>query len=138
MSVHDPEVVTTDGSGAGAVEAGPAEHIDISAERVADGVTVVRVTGEVDMLTAPRLRSEVVERITTGGTLVLDLGGVGFLGSAGLAVLVEAAQRSTREQAAFRVVAVERAVLRPLAATGLGEVFSVHPSVAEALGGDRG
>ncbi|MFF5098689.1 MULTISPECIES: STAS domain-containing protein [Actinosynnema] len=130
--------MTTDGSGTGSVESGPAEHIDISAEQVAEGVTVVRVSGEVDMLTAPRLRSEVVERITPGGVLVLDLGGVGFLGSAGLAVLVEAAQRSTREQAAFRVVAVERAVLRPLAATGLGEVFSVHPSVAEALDADRG
>ena len=124
--------------GSPAVHRDADDQIMLSTRRPAPSQIVIEVGGEVDMLTAPRLRAEVLDRITEGGTLVLDLGGVGFLGSAGLAVLVEAAQRSQRERAAFRIVAVERAVLRPLVATGLGEVFSVHPSVAEALGGERG
>jgi len=49
-------------------------------------------------------------------------------------VLVEAARLATQQSAALKVVATARAVTRPLEATGLGEVFSVHESVDAALG----
>ncbi|WP_246019171.1 STAS domain-containing protein [Saccharothrix australiensis] len=97
---------------------------------------MVAATGEIDMLTAPDLRADVLGRMEDAATLVLDMSSVSFLGSAGLAVLVEASQHAKRRGTAFRVVAVERAVTRPLAATGLGEVFSVYGSVAEALAAD--
>ncbi|MBP2337965.1 STAS domain-containing protein [Saccharothrix coeruleofusca] len=112
---------------------GPGEQIGIGVERVGADVTVVAVTGEIDMLTAPRLRTEVKEQLSTSRAVVLDLSGVSFLGSAGLAVLVEASQQSERGGADFHVVAVARAVTRPLAATGLSGVFNVHPTVAAAV-----
>ncbi|TWP52360.1 STAS domain-containing protein [Lentzea tibetensis] len=85
------------------------------------------------MTTAPGLRTTVGDHSTSGSKLVLDLSRVTFLGSAGLAVLVEASQQTKTRGVELRVVAVERAVTRPLEATGLGDVFSVHPSVESAI-----
>ncbi|GAA0233837.1 hypothetical protein GCM10010492_35840 [Saccharothrix mutabilis subsp. mutabilis] len=131
MTVQDPNVVATSGAASAAAVA--------PAGKAADGVAVVTATGEIDMLTAPDLRADVLGRIDeTPGAVVLDMTGVSFLGSAGLAVLVEASQHAKRRGTAFRVVAVARAVTRPLAATGLGDVFSVYGSVAEAVSADDG
>ncbi|MEU5693810.1 anti-sigma factor antagonist [Actinosynnema sp. NPDC020468] len=135
MTVQDPNVVAT----TGAEPAAPTQRsgqIDITVRQVAEGVAVVAVAGEIDMVTAPELRAGVLEHLESSTTFVLDLSGVSFLGSAGLAVLVEASQHSRRRDAAFRVVAVKRAVIRPLEATGLGDVFSVHDSVDDALAAD--
>lgn len=128
MTVQDPNVVTND------ADPRPEQQlIAISVRHDGNGVTVVSVAGEVDMLSAPELRATVGQHITDGSTLVLDLNGVTFLGSAGLAVLVEAAQQSKTRGVALRVVAADRAVKRPLEATGLGEVFTIHPTVESAV-----
>lgn len=131
MTVQDPNVVAT--SGAESADSTRAGQLGLTTRAAAEGVTVLAVSGEVDMLTAPQLRAAALPRLDADGTLVLDLSGVSFLGSAGLAVLVEASQQAKRRGSEFRVVAVERAVTRPLAATGLGEVFSVFTSVEQAV-----
>lgn len=137
MTVQDPNVVATSGAESAAVGSPRAGQIGLAVRKAGEGVAVVAVSGEIDMLTAPQLRADVLRHLDAGGTLVLDLSGVSFLGSAGLAVLVEASQHSKRRGGDFRVVAVERAVTRPLAATGLGEVFSVYESVDQALEADE-
>jgi anti-anti-sigma factor len=137
VTVQDPDVVATSGAESAAAAGPRAGQIWLTVRTVSEGVTVVAVSGEVDMLTAPQLRADVLPHLDESSTLVLDLSGVSFLGSAGLAVLVEASQHAKRRGAAFRVVAVERAVTRPLAATGLGEVFSVFESVEGALEADE-
>lgn len=123
MTVQDPNVVHHDA----------VPLIDVGVQQLEDGVTVLTVGGEVDMTSAPDLRAVVSEHTTGGSKLVLDLSRVTFLGSAGLAVLVEASQQTKSRGMALRIVAVERAVTRPLEATGLGDVFSVHPSVESAI-----
>ncbi len=132
MTVQDPNVVATSGAGQ---DHPRTPQVVRAVEYPADGVTVVVAGGEVDMLTAPGLRTDVIDRLDAGGTLVLDLSGVSFLGSAGLAVLVEASEHAKRRGTVFRLVAVERAVIRPLAATGLDDVFNVYDSVPAALAG---
>ncbi len=125
MTVQDPNVVDASRN---------EQVIGLAASHPAQDVTVVSVSGEIDMLSAPALRTYVSSNLVDNGTLVLDLTGVSFLGSAGLAVLVEAAQESRTRAIAFSVVAADRAVTRPIVATGLGEVFNVHRSLDEALG----
>lgn len=137
MTVQDPNVVATSGAEPAAATSLRAGQVGLAVRTVTEGVTVVAVSGEVDMLTAPQLRADVLRNLDTSDTLVLDMSEVTFLGSAGLAVLVEASQHGKRRGAAFRVVAVNRAVTRPLAATGLGEVFSVFKSVEQALAADE-
>jgi anti-sigma B factor antagonist len=137
VTVQDPDVVATSGAESAAADTPRAGQIGLTVRTVAEGVTVLSVSGEVDMLTAPQLRADVLRHLDAGDTLVLDLSGVSFLGSAGLAVLVEASQQGKRRGTAFRVVAVERAVTRPLAATGLGDVFGVFESVDQAVRADQ-
>ncbi|MDX3663305.1 STAS domain-containing protein [Streptomyces sp. ID05-26A] len=110
------------------------EQIELKVRQPAPGVTVLAVSGEVDMVSAPALREALVNGLGDGGVFVVDMSSVTFLGSAGLAVLVEAAKLAQQQSAALKVVATARAVTRPLEATGLGEVFSLHPSVDSALG----
>jgi anti-sigma B factor antagonist len=59
---------------------------DFSAERT-DGVLVV--AGEVDMASAPRLRAALSHLAAASGPLTVDLTGVSFLDSAGIAALFE-------------------------------------------------
>jgi anti-sigma B factor antagonist len=97
---------------------------------------VVCADGEVDVLTVGRLRAAVNEalREAAGRPVVVDLTAVTFLGSHGLAALVEAASQAERRSEPLRVVVDEtRAVTRPLQITGLDEVLALYYSVEEAL-----
>ncbi|MBE1470797.1 STAS domain-containing protein [Kibdelosporangium phytohabitans] len=54
---------------------------------------VVNLSGDLDHETAPDVRDQLLPLLADrSGLVVLDLGGLEFLGSAGLAVLVEVAQ----------------------------------------------
>jgi anti-sigma B factor antagonist len=98
-----------------------------------DRVIVVRVRGEVDMVTTPRLHSCLQDQLaTTPQRLVIDLSGVSFLGSSGLAVLVECLDDARERGTDLRLVANSRGVMRPLEATGLTDLFQTYPDVTSA------
>jgi anti-anti-sigma factor len=97
-----------------------------------EGTLVVGVDGELDMLTAPDLRSAVLERLDVTSTIVLALDGVVFLGTSGLAVLIELREHAQRAGATLRLACTERRVLRPLSIAGLHHLFEIHDSVDDA------
>ena len=87
----------------------------------------VSASGEIDSSTAPQLRDRLDEVLDSGITeLVVDLGGVTFLDSAGLCVLAAAHRRAAEEDVVLRVLASHRAVIRPLEITGLWELLGVE------------
>ena len=99
-------------------------------------LAVIRLTGEIDMLTTPALRAKVNEELQGGpSVLILDMLSVEFLGSSGLALLVEALDESRNRDVSLRLVANSRPVSRPLQATGLTDLFALYPSVEDALSG---
>lgn len=63
---------------------------------VIDGRHRVRLEGELDAFTAPEVRAVIAD--AEGGDLVLDLDGVTFIDSSGLAMVVEARQRLQAQQ----------------------------------------
>jgi anti-anti-sigma factor len=105
----------------------------ITLGHTAEGVPVLRVTGEVDMRTAPALRLEVDRAIARRPMLVLDLTGVEFLASAGLSILIELTRRAPETGLRWGAVATGRAVLRPLEAVGMLSVIPVYPTVTDAV-----
>ncbi|WP_307849787.1 anti-sigma factor antagonist [Qaidamihabitans albus] len=107
-----------------------AMHIDV--EHRPEGVVLARISGEVDLLSAPELR-KFVEKTSPDDRLVLDLDGLGFLGSAGLSVLAELAEQWARRACPWAVVATSRVVRRPLEATGLIGQLPVHPTTETAV-----
>ena len=69
---------------------------DLSLETVGPwgDCAVLRVVGEVDLYTAPALRERLAELVAAGVTnVILDTGGVTFLDSSGLGVLVGSHKR---------------------------------------------
>jgi anti-sigma B factor antagonist len=107
-------------------------NIDVAVERIGY-VVVASVSGEVDMLTAPALRQVVDEQIGDCRVLVIDLSGVSFLGSAGLAVLVETSHEAKRREVLLRLVTSSHTVRRPLEITGLTDMLTTFPTLDEAV-----
>ncbi|WP_433869490.1 STAS domain-containing protein [Saccharopolyspora sp. CA-218241] len=96
----------------------------------------VLVSGEIDMLSSPRLREAVDSALDDGPRLlVIDLSEVSLFASAGLSVLVAAHERATGLDVGLRIVAQGRAALRPIQATGLDRKMPVFETRAEALAG---
>ena len=91
-----------------------------------DGAVTVSVAGEVDTFTAPTLRSALDSELERQPPeLVLDLRGIRFLGSGGLAVLVQTQVSADARGIALRLIATTRPVIRPLEVTGLLDLFTV-------------
>lgn len=129
-----PGAPTADTPGGGAADVSEdAQMISIDvAER--DGATVVSVGGEVDMVTTPRLHACLQDRLArTPERLVIDMSGLSFLGSSGLAVLVESLEDARTRGTELRLVCNSRQVVRPLEATGLTELFQTYSDLDSAL-----
>jgi anti-sigma B factor antagonist len=96
-----------------------------------DGRLVVRVGGEIDMLTSPRLRAALFPVVSAAGSdVVIDLDAVTFLGSNGLGVLVELSQQATAVGTRLRLVCANRMAARPLTLTGLDQVLDLYETHA--------
>ena len=88
---------------------------------------VLTVAGEVDSSTAPSFRAVVDSAFADGvPALTIDLDGVTFLDSAGLCVLAGAHRRAVQSGVLLRVVASNRAVIRPLQITGLWSLLDAR------------
>ncbi|MEV0292168.1 STAS domain-containing protein [Nocardia sp. NPDC050710] len=105
---------------------------------VHDGASVLTVAGEVDLATAPALEAA-IEGILGGkpAALIIDLSGVSFLASAGMAALVAAHQRAG-EATTIAVVADGPATSRQLKMTSLDQVFALYSTLDAALTALRG
>jgi anti-sigma B factor antagonist len=98
-----------------------------------DETVVIAVGGEVDLLTAPQVEQAIFRALDQQpAVLVIDLLGVTFLASAGLAALMKAHEKAA-SVTQLRVVAAGSATLRPLEVTGLDKPLSVFTSRDEAL-----
>ncbi len=94
--------------------------------------TVLTVTGEVDLATAPALENAIDAALAgKPAALVIDLSAVSFLASAGMAVLVGVHKRAAGTR--LVIVADGPATSRQLKMTNLDQVFSLHSTLAEAL-----
>lgn len=97
---------------------------------------VVSATGEIDVFTAPQLEQE-LGRLTSDGRhdLVVDLSGVDFLDSTGLAVLVKTLKRVKEADGSLAVVVSHDRVAKVFRLTGLDTLIPLHPDVESALAG---
>lgn len=109
--------------------------IDFVVESRTEGPwTVIDVTGEVDMFTAPKLREKLVQTVDQGAyKIIVNLEGVSFMDSTGLGTLVGGLKRVKEHDGTLGLVCSSRPVLRVLTITGLNNVFPIHESVEQAL-----
>jgi len=94
---------------------------------------VVSFRGEVDLEHSPAAREVLLSCVRTGRNLAVDLSGVEYIDSSGIASLVEAFQESRKRGSRFCLVAVSPSALRVFELARLDRVFTLHDSVEEAL-----
>jgi anti-sigma B factor antagonist len=88
--------------------------------------SVVRVEGDLDVATAPALLDAGMTVIDRTGALVLELGGLTFLDSSGLAALVRLHKRLADHTGRLVLRALPANARRILDITGLAEVFTIE------------
>lgn len=102
------------------------------------GVPVVKVSGELDLLSAPRFRSALEEAVSGvpahdhPAIVVADLGGVEFMDSSGVNALVGATRTFMDGGGKVRLVTKASPVVRTIEITGLDQIFEVYPDVSSA------
>lgn len=95
---------------------------------------VLRITGEIDVYTAPELRERVVHLIDNGTRhLIIDLSQVTFLDSTGLGALVGSLKRLRTHGGSLKLVTSTERVMEIFRITGLNRAFALYPSVDDAM-----
>ncbi len=100
----------------------------VSVDQDPDGV-LVTVRGELDTYTAPRLRERLDDVIEQNGhsTLRLELSGMSFVDSSGLAVFVDALKKTRQRGGAFCLQSPNPATSKVLEISGLDRIFEIQP-----------
>ena len=95
---------------------------------------VIEIRGEVDLYTSPQVR-EVIVGVTQRRTpsVIVDLTGVGYMDSSGVATLVEGLQFCRGYGGAFRLAGLGETVRQVFRFAKLDTVFEIYPGVGEAL-----
>jgi anti-sigma B factor antagonist len=87
---------------------------------------LLRVHGEVDIYTAPRLKEAVVAALDSGATSVaFDLSDVGFLDSTGLQVLMSAKKRTAERGGDVYLLGVGGQIQRVFNLLSLDRIFTI-------------
>lgn len=99
-----------------------------------NAITVVAVSESVDALTAADLSKAISDQISDGHVnLVVDLGGVEFMSSAGLRTLLGAAKESRSAGGDLRIVSTNPGVDKVLKMSGFHNIAKVFTSASEAV-----
>ena len=89
--------------------------------------TLIRVSGEVDLYSSPELRKSILKTVPSArGTLAIDLSGVTYIDSSGVATLVEGLRSAGKNDTGFVLVSPSSAVMQVLELARLDSVFEVR------------
>ncbi|MCW9059372.1 MAG: STAS domain-containing protein [Gammaproteobacteria bacterium] len=98
-----------------------------------DGYAVVRLTGEVDLNRSPDARRVILDCLQKKMPLLVDLSGVDYIDSSGVASLVEGYQLSRSRQLDFGLIGVSDAAMNVLRLARLDKVFPIYASLEARL-----
>lgn len=110
----------------------PAGHVEVEHE---DGMTIVRVFGDVDLANVDEISAEMAAAVpNTAIGVVVDLSETCYLDSLGLHMLVDFEGRLHMHRQELRIAVREDSLIRKLLRlTCLDQQIGVHPTVANAL-----
>ena len=117
-------------------EGGPMAGVDLST-RDGDGQVVVTLRGQLDMAEAAGVAAALAVVAAREPRIIVDLAGVDFIDSSGLAALVRGRNLARQAGGELLLAAPQQQVLQVLTLTRLIDVFPVHATVAEAAGSRR-
>ena len=95
-----------------------------------NGVASIRITGELDVSTAPDLRVCLLDTIATARTIVVDLADLGFIDSTGVGVLIGAAKRLAAEGGEILLRGVRPKTMRVFEVTGVDRIIAIEATTS--------
>jgi anti-sigma B factor antagonist len=103
-----------------------------------DDHAVVALRGELSLADTPGVASHLIAAVAASGPwVIVDLTGLESIGYGGLGVLVRVLKWTRGSGGDLCLAAPQQNVRRMLEVTGLIDVFSVYPTVEEAVSGAR-
>ncbi len=94
---------------------------------------MVALTGDVDLENSAQARQVLLDRVNNAEPVVVDMSGVSYIDSSGVASLIEAFQAARGAGQYFALAALSDASLRVLKLARLDEVFTLMDSVGEGI-----
>ena len=104
------------------------------AVREQQGVSIVSLSGEVDLETSPEARRVLLDCVGQGKPLLVDLSAVTYIDSSGVASLVETYQAARADGGSFALVMISDAVRRVLQLARLDKIFSIYDTIEDGIG----
>lgn len=98
-----------------------------------DRCTVVRVQGDIDVVSRTRFEETLFEVVDTGEPMVVDMREVTFCDSTGLNALVAANRRAREHGGHIALVALPPRVQRVFRITGIDKFIPIHDTLREAI-----
>jgi anti-sigma B factor antagonist len=108
----------------------PSNNLTISVDQVGNDATV-RLSGRVDVDSSPDLRDRLRTLLSEEGlpqAIIVDLAGVSYFETSGIATLIEALRIARHHQINFRLQGLSGAVLRLFEVTGVLALFEANNS----------
>ncbi len=94
---------------------------------------IVTLAGEVDLHYSPEARKQILAQLNDKNHVLVDLSGVEYIDSSGIASLVEGFQLARSKQLEFGLVGVSEAARQVLELARLDKVFQIKATIAEFI-----
>jgi anti-sigma B factor antagonist len=99
-----------------------------------NGLLVVEVAGEIDLFTAPDLKSAITEGLDAGSEkVVIDLTKTTFLDSTALGVLIGTVKRLRDNDGSMTIVNTDQNIAKTFEITGLDQILKIYATRDEAV-----
>lgn len=97
------------------------------------GFAVVALTGEIDLNNSPDARKAILTSLKKKKHVMVDLSGVEYIDSSGVASLVEGFQYARSNNLEFGLLGVSDAAMGVLRLARLDQVFNIYTSLDDRL-----
>ncbi len=98
-----------------------------------DGELIIQLVGDVDLEHCAAVRGLLLDGVSHGKDLLVDMSQVTYLDSSGIASLLEALQLANKNGTAVKLFAASAQVMRVFELARLDRVFSIHSDLSAAI-----
>lgn len=103
-------------------------------DNLTNDVVIIKISGDIDALTAPNITEHIREHISKGKfKLVADLSEVQYTSSAGLRTLLTAVKETRNNNGDMRLACVQSDVHKVLTLTGFNNILKIFPNTDTAV-----
>ncbi len=103
-------------------------------EKEQDGVIILELKGRLDSNTSDGFGEKLLNLIQAGeNRLVLDLGGVDYISSAGLRVIIKSVKELKRNDGQLHLCSMKDYIREIFDLSGIATILPIHPTLEESL-----